>query len=151
VVSWDAAAGKGLVATAGHCFDADDDTDGCQYAECPFYFVFDFDDAASPGGVIPAANVFECTEIKACDLRKGTGLPYDYGVAEISADLAPGVPEVCNPDWENDDSCDVPTNCPDGTDLADCGQTADYDTPELQVPPIASAAQSQCAEISVPI
>jgi hypothetical protein len=139
VVSWNATTRSGLVATAGHCFDTDSDTDGCQLdTVCSMYFVFDFVDSTSPSGVIPASKVFDCAAVTHCDVRLGMGMTYDYAVAEISAEFQ-GSPERCS--YEDDDDCDVKIInpnasdsylCPDGTDLADCGKDAAYDTADRQ-------------------
>eukprot|EP01050_Picozoa_sp_SAG11_P026083 SAG11_NODE_6117_length_1385_cov_1.160964_1_plen_291_part_00 len=139
VVQWDDESRNGLVATAGHCFDSGSE-DGCQDVEiCDTLFVFDFTDASvvdeAGALVIPAANVFDCAEVLACDVRRGASLsPHDYAIARISANLADfSALESCPTSWENDGVCDVPVDCPDGTDLADCEQDPSYDTAERQV------------------
>lgn len=51
---------------------------------------------------------------------------------EITASIAPVI-AGCNPDWEGDGECDVPLNCPAGTDLDDCHLSPSYDTQQRQL------------------
>jgi hypothetical protein len=150
VVHWNVATGIGLVATAGHCLDADDSTSGCQNAagglaapppygspadlatvpadECKYYFVFDFTDDKQNSTTlsIPGANVYDCAKIVTCDVQKRSwtaGKSFqDFALAEITQAGGSVVTEVatCRSDWEDDGTCDVPRNCPLGTDLVDC-------------------------------
>ena len=109
-MDWDPIGKTGLVATAGHCFDTDTATDGCQgVAQCDVMFVFDYTDSISrdpeSGEIsIPAANVYDCASIPACDVRcSGCGVlaSYDYALGAIAAELSTiEIEQACS--WPND-------------------------------------------------
>lgn len=150
VVHWDAESKTGTIATAGHCFDADGDTAGCQTADgalsapppfgttselatapsdCGFYIVFDFIDSVQESGslTIPGAKVYDCLQVTMCDVKSGgwsDGSSFqDFALASFTA--AGGGTyrnDRCgsNGVWEEDGMCDVPSDCDLGTDLVDC-------------------------------
>lgn len=80
----------------------------------------------------PARNVYDCASVPYCAQRHGSSIhPYDYALGEITAEIAPQI-SACRQEWQGDGECDVPLNCPEGTDLADCGHLDSYDTTERQ-------------------
>ena len=135
VVQWDAATGTGLVASAGHCFDADADVNGCQTAAagsgalhpfpertapCRFSDDGECDDGLDLGGTGSWCAVGTDTDCLATspNRRIGTDQCEFYFVFDFTDQMLdttptppPGpavTPDGC--DWPNDGACDSRPN-----------------------------------------
>lgn len=97
------------------------DSCDCSGIDCPA--------PSPPPYSIPAANVYDCTEVVMCDVESvpsswavdgvtGGGSFTDYALTRIVATGISSVTLGCS--WEGDGECDVPNYCPAGTDTVDC-------------------------------
>jgi hypothetical protein len=128
VVQWDQAAGIGLVATAGHCFDADDSINGCQTASgglhqlpprtalCQYSGDSECDDGLDGGTAFCPVGTDEDCPTR--EVEQST-CPYLF-VFDFTDEVLepPPPPELC--EWSDDGECDAGRACPAGSDSCDC-------------------------------
>ncbi len=128
VVQWDQKAGTGLVASAGHCYDAHQRINGCQTASgslhqlpartalCRYSGDGECDDGLDGGTPFcPVGTDEDCTTHEA----EQSTCPYLF-VFDFTDEVLepPPPPELC--EWSNDEECDAGRACPAGSDSCDC-------------------------------